>query len=68
MMGGDIKMKYYLDNQYIIKRHMYDFRLEIIYINNCLCTLWSFNQKFSSPPKIVDIMVMIIDYNFTLIS
>ena len=54
MMGGDIKMKYYLDNQYIIKRHMYDFRLEIIYINNCLCTLWSFNQKFSSPPKIVD--------------
>ena len=50
-MMGDIKMKYYLDNQYIIKR------LEIIlsiYINNCLCTLWSFNQKFSSPPKIVD--------------
>ena len=39
MMGGDIKMKYYLDNQYIIKRHMYDFRLEIIYISIIVCAL-----------------------------
>ena len=32
-MMGDIKMKYYLDNQYIIKR------LEIIYISIIVCAL-----------------------------
>ena len=42
-MMGDIKMKYYLDNQYIIKRHMYDFRLEInnfkLYTSIIVCAL-----------------------------